>query len=88
LRCAASPCAYAKQQREKKLRAGVNPGTRGRDSAALDAAGGAMGSIALLTFAFLVWKFLPHGPAWLALSAGSIAWLVVSVSIWRLCEYL
>ncbi|MGA2813148.1 MAG: hypothetical protein ABSG16_17230 [Candidatus Acidiferrum sp.] len=46
-----------------------------------------MGSIALLTFAFLVWKFLPHGPAWLVLSAGSIAWLVVSVSIWRLCEY-
>jgi Protein of unknown function (DUF3147) len=77
-----------KHQKEKKLRAGVNPGTRGRDSAALDAAGGAMGSVGLLAFAIVVRAFLPEHSSWFVLSASTFAWLVVSVAIWRVCEYL
>jgi hypothetical protein len=77
-----------KHQREKKLRAGLNPGTRGCDAVSLDAAGATMGSIGLLVFAVLIWQFLPRHSAAFILPAGTLAWLVVSVGAWQLCEYL
>src|ERR1700676_2917567 len=51
----ASATLIEKHERQKKERAGVNPGRRGRDAAALDAAGAAMGSIGMFVFALLVW---------------------------------
>jgi hypothetical protein len=77
-----------KHEKEKKDRAGVNPGYRGRDAAALDAEGAAMGSIGLLVFACILWKFLPEHATWLALTLGTIAWITVAMAIWRAFEYL
>jgi hypothetical protein len=76
-----------KHEKQKKIRAGLSPGDRGKDAAALDAEGAAMGSIALLVFAVLVWKFLPRH-AGLVITLSTIAWITVSVAIRRLFEYL
>jgi hypothetical protein len=69
-----------KHEKEKKDRAG--------DAAALDAEGAAMGSIGLLVFACILWKFLPEHATWLALTLGTIAWITVAMAIWRAFEYL
>jgi len=82
----ASATLIEKHQKEKKLRAGLNPGTRGRDAAALDAAGATIGSIGLLIFALLVWRFLPEHSTAGILLLSTLAWLVVSVAIWQVCE--
>ena len=84
----ASATLMEKHQRRKKLRAGVNPGFRGRDAAALDAAGATMGCVGLLIFALFIWKLLPQHSAPLILSAGTFVWLTVSVGIWQICEHL
>jgi hypothetical protein len=45
-----------------------------------------MGSIGLLVFALLVWRFLPHHLAWAVLVGASVAWLLVSVLIWQILK--
>jgi hypothetical protein len=82
----ASATLIDKHERQKKQRAGVNPGHRGNDAAALEAAGAAMGSIGLLAFAVLVWRFLPATDARVVLVMATFAWFVVSVVMWRVCE--
>ena len=72
-----------KHEREKKRQTGINDTIRGRQAAALDAAGAAMGSVGLICFAFVVWKVLPRGNAALVLAAASGAWLAVSIFIWH-----
>jgi hypothetical protein len=47
-------------EREKKQRAGIKQTTRGRQVAGVDAAGAALGSLGLATFAYVVWKL----PVW------------------------
>ena len=79
----ASATLVEKHERQKKERLGLNGKNRSRLAAGLDAAGAAMGSIALMVFAFLVWRFLPARETWLILTASTIAWLAVAVSIWR-----
>ena len=49
-----------KHEKQRKLRAGVSAGHRGRDSAALDARGTALGCLGLAAFAVCVWKLLPR----------------------------
>ena len=60
---------------------------RGRDAAALDAAGAAMGSIGLLIFAVTVWLLLPNHSAWAVLSGASVLWFVSSCCLWFLREH-
>lgn len=72
-----------KHEREKKRKAGIHGTIRGKQAAALDAAGAAMGSVGLICFAFVVWKLLPRGNAALVLVAASGTWLAVSIFIWR-----
>lgn len=84
----ASATLIEEHEEKKKTRVGVNLGNRGKDAAALDAAGGAMGSIGLLVFAFLVWKFLPGHSTPVVLASSTVAWITVSVTIWRIREYL
>src|ERR1700685_3859321 len=64
----ASATLIEKHEKEKKQRAGMNPGRRGRNAAALDAQGAAMGAIAMLAFAILVWRSLPNHQTWSVLS--------------------
>jgi hypothetical protein len=72
-----------KHEREKKRKAGIDDRSRGRKAAALDAAGAAMGSFGLLTFAVIVWKLLPAANAQAVLVGASLAWLGVATLVWR-----
>lgn len=69
---------------EKKRNAGLDGTIRGRQAAALDAAGAALGSVGLMCFAFVVWKLLPESNPVLALAVASAIWLGVSILVWRL----
>src|ERR1700676_1575032 len=55
----ASVTLVEKHERQKKQRAGIALTTRGRQAAALDAAGAVSGSIGLAVFAAVLWKLLP-----------------------------
>src|SRR5215469_12828787 len=47
-----------KHERERKEKLGLHGKVRARQAASLDAAGAAMGSIGLLVFALLIWRFI------------------------------
>jgi hypothetical protein len=71
-----------KHERQKKQRIGLAGTLRAREIAGVDAAGAAMGSIGLMVFAAIVWRWLPRYPEALVLGMASLAWLWVSVMIW------
>ena len=73
-----------KHEREKKTKAGLHDDERGKSAAALDSAGGVMGSTGLLVFAAVVSKWIRDFPTALTLGAATAGWLVVSVSAWLL----
>ena len=66
----ASATLIEKHERERKERAGLQGARRGKDAVAFDAAGAALGSLGLLTFAASVWGLAPRWP-WLALPAAT-----------------
>jgi hypothetical protein len=71
-----------KHEREKKAQKGLNGNRRGREAAALEALGTAMGSLGLVLFAALAWMLLPgHAPG-LVLASAAVAWLAASGGIW------
>jgi hypothetical protein len=80
----ASATLVEKHEREKKLDAGIRETIRGRQAAAVDAAGAAMGSVGLACFGFIVWKYLPGENAVLILAVASGVWLGASILVWRL----
>lgn len=80
----ASATLVEKHEREKKRDAGIPDTIRGRQAAGLDAAGAAMGSVGLACFGFIIWKILLHENGAATLGAASVAWLGVSVLVWRL----
>ncbi len=84
----ASATLIEKHEKQKKQQAGGRGVLRGRKAAALDAAGAAIGSLGLLTFAFLVWKVIAEAPSWAALSSGTAAWLVASILAWKLWQFV
>jgi hypothetical protein len=83
----ASVTLVEKHEREKKQKAGISKTIRGRQAAALDARGAAIGSIGLACFALVVWKLLPiwSGPA--TLLAALAIWIGASILIWRLRKH-
>jgi Protein of unknown function (DUF3147) len=77
-----------KHEKQKKERAGLQPGYRGKYAVALDSAGAMIGAVGLMIFAFLVFKLLPYElPAAVVLISSALVWFTVSVAIWRLLEY-
>jgi hypothetical protein len=80
----ASATLMEKHGRQKKAQAGITTTLRGRQSAALDAFGAALGCVGLAGFAAIVWKFLLRHGTGIVLSAGTIAWLVFSVLGWSI----
>jgi Protein of unknown function (DUF3147) len=78
----ASATLVEKHERAKKQAAGISQTIRGRQAAALDARGAAMGSIGLMAFAFVVWQVLPNWNSAATLSTALVAWFVVSFLIW------
>ena len=79
----ASATLVEKHEREKKWKAGITNTTRGRQAAALDARGAAVGSIGLACFAWFVWKLLPVWNAGVVLLVALSLWLGVSVLAWE-----
>jgi hypothetical protein len=77
-----------KNEKQKKQRKGLRGTQRGRMAAGLDAAGAAMGSVGLLTFALFGWKFLPGHSSRMVLTAATIAWSLVAVLVWGAMEKL
>jgi hypothetical protein len=73
-------------EKKKKRRVGLDGETRGRQAAALDAAGAALGSIGLLAFAIIVWQGLPGHNSALVLASATLAWLAVSGLLWWLLK--
>jgi hypothetical protein len=71
-----------KHEREKKQKAGILKSIRGRQAAAVDSRGTAMGTFALAAFAWMVWKVLPVWNAGWTLAAALLAWFALSVTIW------
>jgi hypothetical protein len=80
----ASATLVEKHEREKKLRAGITKTIRGREAAALDARGAAIGSIGLVGFALTVWRLAPIWNGAVTLFAALVVWMTVSILIWRL----
>jgi hypothetical protein len=80
----ASATLVEKREREKKVRAGIVNTTRGREAAALDATGAAAGSIGLVGFALVIWKFLPVWPVWASFTCAGATWGSVSLTLWWL----
>jgi Protein of unknown function (DUF3147) len=83
----ASATLVEKHEREKKQRAGIAKTIRGRQAAALDARGAAVGSIGLIGFALTVWRFTPRWNGALALLAGLVVWMTLSILMWLLRKH-
>ena len=71
-----------KQQREKKRRVGLDGTSRGRVAAGIDAIGAAMGTLGLIAFAILIWRFLPGHSSPAILTIAGLGWLAISVLAW------
>jgi hypothetical protein len=80
----ASATLIEKHEKQKKQRARLDGSARGRKAASVDAAGAAIGSLALLIFALLVRGFLPDHSAWLVLTGSTGIWLAVSLLLWQI----
>lgn len=83
----ASATLVEKHEAQKKKRAGLEGAVRGREAAALDAAGAALGSIGLIAFAVIVWRLLNSYPPAMVLGAATALWLGVSALAWRIRRF-
>jgi Protein of unknown function (DUF3147) len=79
----ASATLIEKHERARKEKLGLSAYRRGTDAAALDAAGAGLGSIGLAAFGLGIWLLAPS-LAFGSLASSSVAWLLVSVLLWRL----
>jgi uncharacterized protein DUF3147 len=77
----ASATLIEKHERERKEKAGLSGARRGREAAALDAAGAVLGSIGLAAFAVVIWLGIERS-APLALPLATAVWLVVAIAAW------
>ncbi len=80
----ASATLVEKHEKQKKREAGIFFTIRGREAAALDSRGAAMGSIGLMGFALVVWKLAPIWNSAAALITAALVWLMLSLIPWRL----
>lgn len=71
-------------EKNRMARTGHDGTNRGRMAAAIDAASAALGCIALLGFALVIWRFLPEHNAWLIILAATCVWAFVSVGLWEI----
>jgi len=77
----ASATLIEKHEIRRKRKAGLAGERRGREAAALDAAGAALGAIGMLAFAGAFWLLVEISVA-AAFIGASLAWLVVSIGAW------
>ena len=80
--CASATLIESHEKRRKREK-GLKGSERGRNAAALDAAGAALGSIALFAFAGTATLLLRREVS-LTFACASLAWIVVAGVAWRL----
>jgi hypothetical protein len=80
----ASATLVAKHETQKRRNAGIATSSRGRQAAAMDAAGAALGSVGLAAFALTVWKILPHYNSGFVFLAAKAVWLALAILTWRI----
>ena len=79
----ASATLIERHEIRRKRDAGGEGTRRGREAAALDAAGAALGSVAMIGFAATFLLMSSYG-AVAAFAGASIAWTVIAISAWYL----
>jgi hypothetical protein len=79
----ASATLIEKHERERKERASLAGARRGKEAAAVDAAGATLGSLGLAAFALIIWLTVEQAP-YSALVLATLGWLVVAVLAWIL----
>ncbi|GIQ75380.1 DUF3147 family protein [Bradyrhizobium sp. RD5-C2] len=77
----ASATLVEKHEIRRKREAGLDGRRRGREAAALDSAGAALGALGMLSFA-IVFSLVVERSSLAAFTSASFAWLVVSVGSW------
>jgi hypothetical protein len=77
----ASATLIEKHELRRKRKAGLEGRRRGREAAALDAAGAALGALGVLAFAAVFWLLVERSVAGAFIGA-SLAWLTVAVTAW------
>jgi hypothetical protein len=83
----ASATLIEKHVRERKEKAGLPGARRGKEAAALDAVGAALGSFGLAAFGLVIWLMIASSPAW-ALFLAAAAWLAVALLAWQVRRWL
>jgi hypothetical protein len=83
----ASATLIEKHVRERKEKARLAGARRGKEAAALDAAGAALGSFGLAAFGLVIWRMIVASPPW-ALILASAAWLAVAILAWQVRRWL
>jgi hypothetical protein len=80
----ASATLIEKHEKQKKEQHGLRGTVRGAQAASIDAAGSAIGSLGLVVFAFVVWRFVGGYSHWIVILAATLSWLTVTVLLWKL----
>lgn len=83
----ASATLVEKHTRQRKEKAGLAGARRGKEAAALDAAGAVLGSLGLAGFALVIWLLIESSTPG-ALVLATAAWLGVSVLAWLVRRWL
>jgi hypothetical protein len=78
----ASATLIEKHDHEQKEKKGLKGAERGKNAAALDAAGAGLGSAALAAFGAVIWLLAKVNPVG-SLALGTIVWFAVAVLLWR-----
>jgi len=83
----ASVTLIEKHERERKEKKGLKGIERGKNAAAVDSAGAALGSVALALFGAIMWGLAQNGAA-LSLAVATISWFTIAVLLWRVRRHL
>jgi hypothetical protein len=78
----ASATLIEKHVRERKEKAGLPGGRRGKEAAALDTVGAALGSFGLAAFGLMIWLMIVQSSTW-ALVLAAASWLPVAMLAWQ-----
>jgi hypothetical protein len=83
----ASATLIEKHVGERKEIAGLAGARRGKEVAALDAIGAALGSFGLAAFGLVIWLTIVQSPGW-ALGLAGASWFVVAMLAWQVRRWL
>jgi uncharacterized protein DUF3147 len=84
----ASVTLVERHEQRRKAQHGLAGKKRGRSAAGVVAAGAALGSLGLFTFAAVVWTLVLHIAAWEVLLLATVVWFAVSGIAWMVRQKL